>query len=704
MKLNFSRKKWFYPAGVLLSMLVLISLTCGTSPVSAAGVGLVINGVPVTTTPEPFIQDGRTLVPVRLISEKLGAAVDWNNDTRQVTITKEANTIKLRIDNRLVDLPGGDITLTDVPPRIYSDRTFVPLRLIATALGVSVSWEQSTSTVYVDSRGPATGGIEKEAVLTSIKAGQTISNPIGLQLTLVGDRPAGAAEVRYQLLDPATGKGPIVSRGSDLTAAYTLLPDPFYSGARVLAAGIYDQDGNFLAGDAVPVVMAPDPRPVVAGVTPNEIITGPVKLFATLNFAAASVKYELTNPATGDTKELGSGDPYGQFGWEPQWADNGGRNIIVTAYDRLGQAYVSPPLPVTINVPRSLTLTGVKAGAEVSRTATLGVKSNFAVNSTQYIMRDPVTGTEVILAQSDGAAGYSWLPIPSQSGWRELLAVVTDYQGNIFRSDPIAVDVKGDPKVFLQTIGPNQVLNGSVSLQISANMPLAQVEYQLINPKTNAVKVIAGGPDAVAEYTWTPAPTDDGNWNIRARAITAAGDNMYTDSVPVRVYTGTLYGPKPIIEKSQFQGFASDLAVKTMKKTGMSAALQVAQAILETGWGQSSPVDKYTGQISNNLFGIKGTGSAGSVTSNTWEEYNGVTYRIDAAFRAYYSASESWDDHQDLLLTKSWYGPFREVMFDSTQGAWALRRCGYATDSQYPVKLIDIIKRNGLYKLDEVDI
>ena len=123
------------------------------------------------------------------------------------------------------------------------------------------------------------------------------------------------------------------------------------------------------------------------------------------------------------------------------------------------------------------------------------------------------------------------------------------------------------------------------------------------------------------------------------------------------IYTGTIYSAKPIIAKDQFKDFASQLAVGSMQKTGMSAALQTAQAILETGWGQSSPVDKYSGQMSNNLFGIKGKGPAGSVTSNTWEEYNGTTFRVDAAFRAYKSPAESWDDHKSLLLNAARYAP-----------------------------------------------
>ena len=131
----------------------------------------------------------------------------------------------------------------------------------------------------------------------------------------------------------------------------------------------------------------------------------------------------------------------------------------------------------------------------------------------------------------------------------------------------------------------------------------------------------------------------------------------------------------------------------------MSAALQVAQAILETGWGQKVPVDKYTGLFSNNLFGVKGTGNAGSVTSTTSEEYYGTLYKIDAAFRAYKTVQDSWNDHTSVLY-KDRYAPYREVMFNSTWGAYALKRCGYATDSGYPGKLIKLINDYGLDKLD----
>lgn len=69
-------------------------------------------------------------------------------------------------------------------------------------------------------------------------------------------------------------------------------------------------------------------------------------------------------------------------------------------------------------------------------------------------------------------------------------------------------------------------------------------------------------------------------------------------------------------------------------------------------------MDKYSGKISYNLFGIKGKGPNGSVTYNTWEVYNGKTYYVDADFRAYNSVQESWTDHKSFLLNSDRYEPY----------------------------------------------
>jgi flagellum-specific peptidoglycan hydrolase FlgJ len=193
-------------------------------------------------------------------------------------------------------------------------------------------------------------------------------------------------------------------------------------------------------------------------------------------------------------------------------------------------------------------------------------------------------------------------------------------------------------------------------------------------------------------------------------ATDSTGKVWTTDKVKFRVFLGKIYPDKiPVSSKDEFKAFAKQASVDVYRETGMSAALQTAQSFLETGYGQSVPMDKYTGRVSYNLFGIKGVGPAGAVVSNTWEVYNGVKYTIDAEFRAYNNLTESWRDHAGFLLWDSSparytrYAPFRAVMSDPVQGAWALRRTGYATDPDYPTKLIGIMNANGLWKLDEFE-
>ena len=240
-------------------------------------------------------------------------------------------------------------------------------------------------------------------------------------------------------------------------------------------------------------------------------------------------------------------------------------------------------------------------------------------------------------------------------------------------------------------------------MKIRSNINLDSVNYILTREDTAAIKIIGADKDSSEEQTYTPTKEDEGFWNIKAIGK-YNGKEISSESIPIRVYLGETYPTSAIIEKDKFLGLASKLAKESWKKTGMSAALQTAQSILESGWGQSVPVDKYSGKVSYNLFGIKGKGPAGTVTYNTWEVYNGQTYYVDARFRAYNNVEESWTDHKNFLLDSSRYEPFTKVMHDSTQGAWALKRSGYATDPQYALKLMRIIKQYNLQELDKVKI
>jgi len=89
----------------------------------------------------PFISQGRTMVPLRIIAESLGAEVDWNSTTRTVIISGREETINLIVD---VSLPGDMGT-----PIIVNGFTFVPVRYVSEKLGATVRWDGENNAVYI---------------------------------------------------------------------------------------------------------------------------------------------------------------------------------------------------------------------------------------------------------------------------------------------------------------------------------------------------------------------------------------------------------------------------------------------------------------------------------------------------------------------------------------------------------------------------
>ena len=96
----------------------------------------------------PFIENGRTLVPLRGVFEKLGANVDWNKNILEVVIKDENNEIEMLLGNGKV-MVNGEIKDIDVPTKMISSRTFAPLRFISENLGHDVRWDGSTNSVYI---------------------------------------------------------------------------------------------------------------------------------------------------------------------------------------------------------------------------------------------------------------------------------------------------------------------------------------------------------------------------------------------------------------------------------------------------------------------------------------------------------------------------------------------------------------------------
>lgn len=139
----------------------------------------------------------------------------------------------------------------------------------------------------------------------------------------------------------------------------------------------------------------------------------------------------------------------------------------------------------------------------------------------------------------------------------------------------------------------------------------------------------------------------------------------------------------------------SPAAVEDWKAYGVPASLTIAQAVLESNWGTSELATR-----ANNLFGIKGNGSAGTYTKVSDEYVNGKKVQKTSDFRKYNSWIESIRDHTQFLL-KPRYA--KVIGADWKAACQAVYDAGYATDPAYPEKLKRIIEQYKLYEYDRKD-
>jgi len=138
-------------------------------------------------------------------------------------------------------------------------------------------------------------------------------------------------------------------------------------------------------------------------------------------------------------------------------------------------------------------------------------------------------------------------------------------------------------------------------------------------------------------------------------------------------------------------------AQEAQEEYGTRASLLIAQAALESNWGDSD-----LSRETNNYFGIK---DANAGEEYATREYNSEWTTVNASFKRYDSLAASVADYANLIKNgTSWdqdfYQPVLEAN-DYTEAAEAVQAAGYATDPDYADKLIQIIEQYQLYELDE---
>jgi len=131
---------------LLLSTLTLSVLFGSTA--FAKDISVTIDNKNIVFDQSPVIENGRTLVPMRGIFEAFSAQVEWDEKAKTITATKGTTIIKMQIDSTKMSVNGIEKTL-DVSPVIIGGRTLVPVRAMSESLGVEIAWDNNTQTVLI---------------------------------------------------------------------------------------------------------------------------------------------------------------------------------------------------------------------------------------------------------------------------------------------------------------------------------------------------------------------------------------------------------------------------------------------------------------------------------------------------------------------------------------------------------------------------
>ena len=216
---------------VLPGVLAVAMLVSGMAAVNAEDeIRVLVEGEQVTFDQSPVMRNDRVLVPLRAVSEALGCEVHWYENTQSIGIGREGSSLDevvLKVgyprvltltDNNIVE----KVTEIDQPPIIENDRTLVPVRALAEAVGADVEWDEETQTVMV----------------TPWKVNPDLEFQDGIAIVKRG-RYSGVQKEDGTMLLPVQYDG--IVRYGDILAATNVS----YVAKRS-ATTVYDMDGNVL--------------------------------------------------------------------------------------------------------------------------------------------------------------------------------------------------------------------------------------------------------------------------------------------------------------------------------------------------------------------------------------------------------------------------------------------------------------------------
>ncbi len=149
---------------LLIAVFVLVVANVAYASGGVENYKIFIDGKPVQFNKDlgyPIVENGRTLVPIRIISENMGYNVEWENKEQKLTITDTKTTIEFKIGETTALVNGKRVPMdtredengksvpVDTKAQLVGSRTYVPIRFISENMGATVDWKIEGKTLYV---------------------------------------------------------------------------------------------------------------------------------------------------------------------------------------------------------------------------------------------------------------------------------------------------------------------------------------------------------------------------------------------------------------------------------------------------------------------------------------------------------------------------------------------------------------------------
>lgn len=118
-------------------------------PYNEEPVHVVVNGKEIQSDMPPILLEGSTLIPVRSVFEEMGADISWDGDKQQAGVSFGGINLILNVNDNKATV-NGSVYEMKIPPKVINDRTMIPLRFVAEALGMKVGWNEKERIASID--------------------------------------------------------------------------------------------------------------------------------------------------------------------------------------------------------------------------------------------------------------------------------------------------------------------------------------------------------------------------------------------------------------------------------------------------------------------------------------------------------------------------------------------------------------------------